>query len=257
MRRLLLIALVAACAAISLGQGATDYLRLRRANGITQPTSFSALGTMVGVRVVELQGTVKGSFRVDDKGALMLSRDDGGTQVAAQTIRVNQPLRYGDITFYQSFFGPAMEVTATDASGTVVHEGGVPLRFGTNDGLDRAGFFTLPADEEYLMERLSVYGFTEDAETWDLEADLRAAEKARHVGLAEEIARGVAIVAARDADQIFAALGSRVGGLRRSRRQDQCRGGRDDRGGPSLLRIQHCPPSMWRQSLDDDEAVNR
>jgi CheY-like chemotaxis protein len=33
-----------------------------------------------------------------------------------------------------------------------------------------AGFFTLPVDEHYLQERLAVYGLTEEAETWDLQA---------------------------------------------------------------------------------------
>jgi CheY-like chemotaxis protein len=33
-----------------------------------------------------------------------------------------------------------------------------------------AGFFTLPIDEQYLQERLAVYGLTEDTETWDLQA---------------------------------------------------------------------------------------
>lgn len=33
-----------------------------------------------------------------------------------------------------------------------------------------AGFFTLPIDEAYLLERLAVYGLTEEAETWDLQA---------------------------------------------------------------------------------------
>lgn len=33
-----------------------------------------------------------------------------------------------------------------------------------------AGFFKLPVDEHYLLERLAVYGLTEDAETWDLQA---------------------------------------------------------------------------------------
>ena len=33
-----------------------------------------------------------------------------------------------------------------------------------------AGFFTLPVDDHYLLERLAVYGLTEDAETWDLQA---------------------------------------------------------------------------------------
>jgi CheY-like chemotaxis protein len=33
-----------------------------------------------------------------------------------------------------------------------------------------AGFFTMPVDENHLLERLAVYGLTEDAETWDLQA---------------------------------------------------------------------------------------
>lgn len=33
-----------------------------------------------------------------------------------------------------------------------------------------AGFFTLPIDEQYLLDRLAVYGLTEDLETWDLQA---------------------------------------------------------------------------------------
>ena len=33
-----------------------------------------------------------------------------------------------------------------------------------------AGFFTLPVDEQYLLDRLAVYGLTEDVETWDLQA---------------------------------------------------------------------------------------
>lgn len=33
-----------------------------------------------------------------------------------------------------------------------------------------AGFFTLPVDERHVLERLTVFGLTEDAETWDLQA---------------------------------------------------------------------------------------
>jgi len=33
-----------------------------------------------------------------------------------------------------------------------------------------AGFFTLPIDEQYLQERLAVYGLTEETETWDLQS---------------------------------------------------------------------------------------
>lgn len=35
-----------------------------------------------------------------------------------------------------------------------------------------AGFFTLPIDDQYLQNRLAVYGLTEEAETWDLQAML-------------------------------------------------------------------------------------
>ncbi len=33
-----------------------------------------------------------------------------------------------------------------------------------------AGFFALPVDEQYLHNRLAVYGLTEEAETWDLQS---------------------------------------------------------------------------------------
>ena len=33
-----------------------------------------------------------------------------------------------------------------------------------------AGFFTLPIDEQYLQNRMAVYGLTEDVETWDLQS---------------------------------------------------------------------------------------
>lgn len=33
-----------------------------------------------------------------------------------------------------------------------------------------AGFFTLPLDESHLLDRLAVYGLTEEAETWDLQS---------------------------------------------------------------------------------------
>ncbi len=32
------------------------------------------------------------------------------------------------------------------------------------------GFFVAPVDEQYLLDRLAVYGLTEEAETWDLQA---------------------------------------------------------------------------------------
>ncbi len=67
-----------------------------------------------------------------------------GVRVATQTIHVNQPLRYDDVTFYQSFFGPAAAIRVEDASGTVVYDEGVPLLWGSNDGTERIGQFAMP-----------------------------------------------------------------------------------------------------------------
>jgi len=62
---------------------------------------------------------------------LVLYRD--GAEVARRTVRVNDPLRYDGLSFYQSFYGPAAVMNVVDGSGaTVLHEG-VPLAW-TEDG---------------------------------------------------------------------------------------------------------------------------
>ena len=70
---------------------------------------------------------------------------DGGRQVAEKTIRVNDPLRYGDVSFFQSFFGPAADVRVADASGATVYEAGVPLLWRSNDDRKAIGRFDLPS----------------------------------------------------------------------------------------------------------------
>jgi cytochrome c biogenesis protein len=67
----------------------------------------------------------------------------GGERVARQVVRVNEPLRYDGVSFYQSFFGAAAVVRVTDSSGAVLHAGGVPLAWSTNDDSRRVGTFTL------------------------------------------------------------------------------------------------------------------
>lgn len=47
-----------------------------------------------------------------------------------------------------------------------------------------AGFFTLPVEDHYLLERLAVYGLTEEAETWDLQALLVSRSGEEKVGKA-------------------------------------------------------------------------
>ena len=55
---------------------------------------------------------------------------DGEVVVANHQLRVNEPLRYRGVSFYQAFFGPAAVLTVTDA------EGEVALRRGRAAGLD-------------------------------------------------------------------------------------------------------------------------
>jgi hypothetical protein len=56
-------------------------LALRKQYKISQAVGVPALETLVGTRIVEVQGRVKGVFRVQDKAALMLERTDGGTEI--------------------------------------------------------------------------------------------------------------------------------------------------------------------------------
>ncbi|MCU0478371.1 MAG: cytochrome c biogenesis protein ResB [Chloroflexi bacterium] len=67
-----------------------------------------------------------------------------GKEVLSQQVRVNEPLRYGGVSFYQAFFGPAAVVTVKDDKGTVLRSEGVPLAWESNNGGNKVGTFTLP-----------------------------------------------------------------------------------------------------------------
>jgi len=73
---------------------------------------------------------------------LVLYRD--GAPVKRQTVRVNHPLRYEGVAFYQSFFGAAAVMRVRDRKGAVIFDEGVPLLFGSNDNKRRVGRFSLP-----------------------------------------------------------------------------------------------------------------
>ena len=68
----------------------------------------------------------------------------GDTEVARHTIRVNDPLRYDGISFYQSFFGPAVTLSATAADGSRLFSGGVPLAWRSDDSSRAIGTLALP-----------------------------------------------------------------------------------------------------------------
>jgi cytochrome c biogenesis protein len=70
---------------------------------------------------------------------------DKGQQVAEQTIRVNDPLRYGDVTFFQSFYGPAADIVVRDSTGAAIFQDGVPLLYASTDGSKSIGQFDIPS----------------------------------------------------------------------------------------------------------------
>ncbi|HEX2756053.1 MAG TPA: cytochrome c biogenesis protein ResB [Candidatus Limnocylindrales bacterium] len=69
---------------------------------------------------------------------------EDGTEVARHTIRVNDPLRYDGISFFQSFFGPAVILSATADGGSPLFSGGVPLAWSADDSDRAIGTLDLP-----------------------------------------------------------------------------------------------------------------
>jgi cytochrome c biogenesis protein len=67
-----------------------------------------------------------------------------GQVVAQQLVRVNEPLRYKSISFFQAFFGPAAVVTVKDADDGTLFSEGVALAWTSNNGGNKVGSFTLP-----------------------------------------------------------------------------------------------------------------
>ena len=68
-----------------------------------------------------------------------------GQEVAQHTIRVNDPLRYGDVTFYQAFFGEAAILSVKDATGNpLVESQGVPLAWRTTADDRPVGSLNIP-----------------------------------------------------------------------------------------------------------------
>lgn len=85
----------------------------------------------------------------DYASELVLYRD--GAQVASRTVRVNQPMRWRGVTFYQSFFGTSAAMRVRDGSGKTLFDSGVPLMWTSDDGKHSIGQFPLPA------QNLTVY----------------------------------------------------------------------------------------------------
>jgi cytochrome c biogenesis protein len=74
-----------------------------------------------------------------------------GVQVERQMVRVNHPLAMDGVTFYQSFFGVAASMKATDTAGKTLYGAAVPLAWTSDDGTHSIGQFDMKA------QGLSVY----------------------------------------------------------------------------------------------------
>lgn len=84
----------------------------------------------------------------------------GDQQVAAQTVRVNEPLRHDGVSFYQSYYGTSALVSVADASGAVLFTGGVPLDQTSTDGQDAFGHVTLPGRDTVVYAAAAASGQT-------------------------------------------------------------------------------------------------
>jgi cytochrome c biogenesis protein len=96
---------------------------------------------------------------IDYASQVVLYKD--GQEVDRHTVRVNDPLRYNGLTFYQAFYGAAATVTVKDKAGnTVLQSGGVPLAF--RDEADRAfGSVPIPGTP-YTAEVTATSGGADD-----------------------------------------------------------------------------------------------
>jgi cytochrome c biogenesis protein len=100
-------------------------------------------GTGLSVKATSFNDSYYENGAPSDYAAGLVVYKDG-QQVAQQTVRVNQPLSVGDVTFYQSFFGAATDMTVKDAAGATLFQQGVPLLYTADNDARRVGQFLLP-----------------------------------------------------------------------------------------------------------------
>jgi cytochrome c biogenesis protein len=118
--------------------------------GSTVPVGY---GTGLSVEATSFSDTyyTDGSPK-DYSSDLVLYKN--GVPVESQTVRVNHPMRFGAVSFYQSYFGEAASMQVKDSTGKTLYGNSVPLTFTSTDGKHSIGEFTLPA------QGLSVYVIT-------------------------------------------------------------------------------------------------
>jgi cytochrome c biogenesis protein len=68
-----------------------------------------------------------------------------GAQVDRQMVRVNHPMTWDGVSFYQSFFGTAASIKVTDAAGKTLYQDSAALQWQSDDGKHSIGQFDINA----------------------------------------------------------------------------------------------------------------
>lgn len=122
------------------------------AEGATLPTGTEAGLSLKLINFTDTWYTDVENLPSDYASQVELYKD--GTKVAAQTIRVNDPLTYNGATYYQASYGAAAVVTVKDSSGNVVYDGGLPFNYSFgSDGSRSGGVISIPgsANEVWIL----------------------------------------------------------------------------------------------------------
>jgi cytochrome c biogenesis protein len=114
------------------------------AEGATLPIAAEAGLTLKLIDFTDKYDPATGA-PTDYASQVILYRD--GQEIDRHTIRVNDPLRYGDLTFYQAFFGAAAVMTVKDAAGNTLVSEGVPLAWRTTADNRPIGSFAIPGTD--------------------------------------------------------------------------------------------------------------
>jgi cytochrome c biogenesis protein len=104
----------------------------------------------LSIELIDFSDTYYASTGAPEDYASQVVLYKDGQEVARHTIRVNDPLRYGDTSFYQAFFGSAAVMTVKDASGNVLVSQGVPLAWRTTSGDRPIGSLSVPGTGDVI-----------------------------------------------------------------------------------------------------------
>jgi cytochrome c biogenesis protein len=117
------------------------------AEGATRDVAAEAGLSLKLIDFADAYDTTTGA-PIDYASTVLLFKD--GQQIDQHVIRVNDPLRYKDTTFYQSGFGQAANVTIKDAAGTVLASEGIPFDWQVTAEERPLGIFSVPGTDQTL-----------------------------------------------------------------------------------------------------------